>query len=137
MKKQAFKIWVNYFLAAVWFVNGFFCKVLNFVPRHQKIVERILDIDNGRLLTLFIGYAEIAMAVWIIIGRQSRLNAIVQIFIIATMNTLEFFLAPDLLLWGKANAVFAFALLLLIYYKEFYLNKKKNAIILKNSSFCC
>ena len=125
MKKQAFKIWINYFLAAVWLINGLFCKVLNFVPRHQKIVERILDIDNARLLTLLIGYAEIGMAIWIISGIQSRLNAIVQILIIATMNTLEFFLAPDLLLWGKANAIFAFTLLLLIYYKEFYLTNKK------------
>src|SRR4030095_16233035 len=127
MKSEAFKIWINYFLAAVWFVNGFFCKVLNFVPRHQKIVERILDIGNARPLALLIGLAEIAMAIWIISGKWSRLNAIVQISIIATMNTLEFFFAPDLLLWGKANAIFAFMLLLLIYYKEFYLNNKKTA----------
>jgi hypothetical protein len=125
MKKQAFKILINYFLGAVWFVNGFFCKVLNFVPRHQKIVARILDIDNVQLLTLLIGCAEIGMAIWIISGIWSRLNAIVQILIIATMNTLEFFLAPDLLLWGKANAIFAFMLLLLIYYKVFYLMNKK------------
>jgi hypothetical protein len=127
MNKQAFNIWINYFLGAVWFVNGFFCKVLNFVPRHQKIVARILDIDDVRRLTLIIGYAEIGMAIWIISGMRSRLNAIVQILIIATMNALEFFLAPDLLLWGKANAIFAFMLLLLIWYKEFYLMNKKKA----------
>src|SRR5436190_1337212 len=127
MNKQAFNIWINYFLGAVWFVNGFFCKVLNFVPRHQKIVARILDIDDVRRLTLIIGYAEIGMAIWIISGMRSRLNAIVQILIIATMNALEFFLATDLLLWGKANAIFAFMLLLLIWYKEFYLMNKKTA----------
>jgi hypothetical protein len=127
MNRQAFNIWITYFLAAIWFVNGFFCKVLNLVPRHQKIVDRILDIANTRLLTLFIGIAEIAMAIWIISGIRSRLNAIVQILIIAVMNTLEFFLAPDLLLWGKANAIFAFMLLLLIYYKEFYLSIKQTA----------
>ena len=127
MKRNALKIWITYFLAAVWFVNGFFCKVVNFVPRHQKIVERILDIENARSLTLLIGFAETGMAIWIISGMWVRLNVIVQILIIATMNTLEFFLAPDLLLWGKANAIFAFMLLLLIYYKEFYITNKKTA----------
>jgi hypothetical protein len=127
MKTKPLKIWINYFIAAVWFVNGFFCKVLNFVPRHQKIVERILDIENARSLTLLIGFAETGMAIWIISGIRVRLNVIAQILLIAAMNTLEFFLAPDLLLWGKANAIFAFLLLLLIYYKEFYFTNKKRA----------
>jgi hypothetical protein len=100
---------------------------LNFVPRHQKIVERILVIENARSLTLLIGFAETGMAIWIISGIWTRSNVIVQILIIATMNALEFFLAPDLLLWGKANAIFAFMLLLLICYKEFYLSNKNTA----------
>ena len=125
MKKVLIHNLINYLIAIVWFANGFFCKVLDLVPKHQKIVERILGTDNARSLTLLIGFAEIGMAIWIISGIRSRLNAIVQMLIIATMNTLEFFLAPDLLLWGKANAIFAFLLLLLIYYKEFYLTNKK------------
>ena len=124
MKKQVIQNWINHFVAMAWFVNGFFCKVLNWVPRHQKIVERIMNIENARSLTLFIGFAEIGMAIWIISSIYSRLNAVIQISIIATMNILEFFIAPDLLLWGKVNAIFAFLLLLLIYYKEFYLNRK-------------
>lgn len=40
------------------------------------------------------------------------------------MNTLEFILVPDLLLWGKANAIFAFILILVVYFNEFYLNKQ-------------
>jgi len=104
--------------------TGFFVKILHFVPRHQEIVERILGNDNSKLLTLLIGFSETVMAVWILSGLWTRLNAITQILVIATMNTLEFFLAPDLLLWGKANALFAFLFILLIYYNEFYLNKK-------------
>ena len=115
---------LNYFIAAVWIANGLFCKVLNLVPRHQEIVGRILGNDHSRFLTIIIGLSEIAMAVWILSGLWTRLNAVVQIFIIATMNILEFFLAPDLLLWGKANAVFAFMFILLIYYNGFHLNKK-------------
>ena len=60
------------------------------------------------------------MAVWILSGIKRRLNAITQIIIIATMNTLEFILVPDLLLWGRFNALFAFLFILLIFYNEFY-----------------
>ena len=115
---------LNYLIAAVWLVNGLFCKVLNLVPRHQEIVAQILGSEHARVLTLLIGISEIMMAVWILNGIYTRLNALTQILIIATMNTLEFFLVPNLLLWGKANAVFAFLFILLIYYNEFYLNRK-------------
>lgn len=40
------------------------------------------------------------------------------------MNTLEFILVPDMLLWGKANAIFAFILILVVYFNEFHFNKK-------------
>lgn len=116
---------LNYLIAAIWLANGLFCKVLNLVPRHEQIVARILGNDHSQLITVLIGLSEIAMAAWIISRILPRVNAIVQIVIIATMNTLEFFLAPDLLLWGKANAIFAFLFILLIYYNEFQSNKKR------------
>ena len=116
--------WLHYFIAAIWIVNGLFCKVLNFVPRHQEIVASILGNEHPRLLALLIGVAEIGMAAWIISGLDRRLNVIVQILVIATMNSLEFFLVPDLLLWGRANALFAFVFIVLIYYNEFHLTKK-------------
>ena len=115
---------LTFFIATVWLINGLVCKVLNLVPRHQEIVARISGDNHSRLLTLLIGLSEIAMAVWILSGITTRLNAVTQIIIIATMNTLEFILVPDLLLWGKANAVFAFLFMLIIYYNEFHLNKK-------------
>jgi uncharacterized membrane protein YphA (DoxX/SURF4 family) len=115
---------LTYFIAIVWIANGLFCKVLNLVPRHQEIVSRILGNGHSRLLTIIIGLSEITMAVWILSGLWTRLNAGMQILIIAIMNIIEFFLAPDLLLWGKANAVFAFMFILLIYYNGFHLNKK-------------
>jgi hypothetical protein len=109
----------NVFIALVWLTNGLFCKVLNLVPRHQQIVERILGSQFGYEFTKVIGFAEICIAIWIFSGFKSRINAIVQILIIATMNTIEFMLAPDLLLWGKYNALFAFLFILLIYFNEF------------------
>src|SRR4051812_46561814 len=114
---------LNYFIAVVWLANGLFCKVLNLVPRHQQIVARILGEDYARPFTLLIGLSEILMAIWIVSNIKSRLNAIAQMLIIATMNILEFILVPDLLLWGQVNLLFAFMFILLISYNEFVLNR--------------
>ncbi len=108
----------------VWIANGLFCKVLNLVPRHQQIVARIAGARHSRLLTIAIGFSEICMAIWILSKIKTRLNAIAQIVIVAIMNTLEFILAPDLLLWGRLNAFFAFLFILVVYFNEFYLAKK-------------
>ena len=103
-------LFLTYLIALVWIANGLFCKVLNLVPRHEEIVEEITNLNRpfAALLTILIGLCEIFMAIWIVSKIQIRLNAITQIVIVATMNTLEFFLVPDLLLWGKFNSLFAF-----------------------------
>lgn len=107
------------FIAAVWFVNGLFCKALGFVPRHREIVARILGAEHADAITVMIGLAEVAMTAWVLSGIARRTNVIVQIVVIAAMNILEFFLAPDLLLWGRMNAAIAFLFILLICYWEF------------------
>jgi DoxX-like protein len=116
---------LNYLIAAVWIANGFFCKVLSLVPRHQEIVARIIGNANAGFLTMTIGFAEMAMAVWILSGIKTKLNTITQVVVIATMNSLEFILVPDLLLWGRFNALFAFLFILLILYNEFYLRNRQ------------
>ena len=122
--KQIYKILI-YCIAAVWIANGLFCKVLNLVPRHEQIVARILGDDYSRPLTILIGISEIIMAVWILSGYKTKLNAIAQISVVATMNTLEFMLVPDLLLWGKLNSFFASIFIIVVYFNEFYLNKEQ------------
>lgn len=108
----------------VWLINGLFCKVLDFEPRHQQIVATILGQEHARTLTVLIGLAEILMAAWILTGFRSRLNAITQIAVIITMNIIEFAIAPDLLLWGRFNIVFALLFSGFIYYTEFVHYKK-------------
>lgn len=110
-------------ISFVWLVNGFFCKVLGLVPRHEQIVGRILGDSNAPLLTQLIGVSETIMAFWVLTRFRSRLNAIIQIFLVAIMNILEFVLVPDLLLWGRYNALFALLFIGLVYYNEFVLNK--------------
>jgi len=124
MKNSILHLILNYGIALIWVLNGLFCKILNLVPRHELIVSKILGADYARLFTVLIGIAEVIMAIWILSRLKARLNAITQIVIIATMNTLEFILAPELLLWGKFNSIFASILILVIYYNEFVVNKK-------------
>ncbi|WP_336664845.1 DoxX-like family protein [Elizabethkingia meningoseptica] len=123
MKKKNLHKIISYFIAAVWLVNGLFCKVLNFVPRHREIVANIIGHEYSKSLTIIIGFAEILMAVWILTGWKSRLNAITQSIVIATMNIMEFILVPHLLLWGRFNIVFASMLIVLIIYNEFVLSE--------------
>ena len=98
---------LRYLMAAVWLVNGLYCKVLHLVPRHEAIVARILGPAHAGLLTRLIGLAEIGLALWVLSGRGVQLNAALQIGLVALMNGLEFWLARDLLLWGQYNIVFA------------------------------
>jgi uncharacterized membrane protein YphA (DoxX/SURF4 family) len=115
---QTFKI----LIALVWIANGLFCKLLNLVPRHQQIVGRILGEEHAALFTKLIGTSEVLMAVWILSNIKPRFNAIAQMVIIATMNTIEFIMAPDLLLWGHMNAVYASLFIIFIYCNEFKIN---------------
>ena len=111
---------ITYLIALIWFTNGLICKVLGLVPRHQAIVAQILGAEHAYLFTKLIGVSEVLMSFWIVSKWCRKLNAIVQCFIIAVMNTLEFTLVPDLLLWGKWNSFFALLLIGFIVWNERY-----------------
>ncbi|RSK42054.1 DoxX-like family protein [Mangrovimonas spongiae] len=119
----------NIIIASIWFINGLFCKVLNAVPRHEQIVSKILSEDYSRPLTIIIGILEIAMAFWILSNKATKFNTITQIVIIASMNILEFIIAPELLFWGKLNALFALVLIVVIYCNHFHINKTHHELI--------
>lgn len=125
MNRKAIQWGINSLIAAVWLVNGLYCKVLNLVPRHQEIVARILGDDYAPLLTKLIGVSEILMVVWILSRLYSRLNAITQISIVLLMNVIEFIAVPDLLLWGRFNILFAAMFAGVVYYNEFILCKNR------------
>ena len=124
--RKVYKI-LSFCIAIVWLANGLFCKVLNLVPRHEQIVGRLLNLDrpSANIFTILIGLSEIVMAIWIISGYKSKINTVVQIVVVATMNILEFIFVPDLLLWGKFNSVFALIFILIVYLNEFYFNKRQ------------
>ena len=108
-------------IALVWLTNGLYCKVLHGVPRHELIVAKILGSTYAAPLTKAIGLAEIMMAIWVISRVQSRWCAIAQIVLVASMNALEFVLAPELLLFGRFNALNALLFTGLVAYNEFVL----------------
>jgi len=123
--RQSISFIITIIIALVWFTNGLFCKVLNLVPRHQEIVERILGETYASPITKTIGVLEIGMSIWVLSGIRSRFSAIFQLVIIATMNSLEFALAPDLLLFGRMNIVYAFLFMIIIYLNESHIKTKK------------
>jgi hypothetical protein len=110
---------LNILIAAVWLINGLFCKVLDLVPRHRAIVARILGETHASVITKLIGFAEIGMTVWVLSGFYPRVNAATQILIVGLMNVLEYFLALDLLLFRRRNAVVAIVLKLVVLYRGF------------------
>lgn len=110
---------INIAIALVWIINGIYCKVLNYVPRHQLIVSRILGEAHATVLTRTIGILEAGMAIWILSRIKSRWCAIAQILLVATMNIIEFIVVPDLLLFGRINIIIAAVFILVIYLNEF------------------
>jgi hypothetical protein len=109
--------------ALVWIINGLYCKLLNLVPRHQEIVARILGNNHSKELIIIIGVLELLMAIWILSNIKAGLNTLAQIAIVAFMNFIEFFVTPDLLLFGRLNILVAFSYMSILYYKEFIIKK--------------
>jgi hypothetical protein len=110
-------------------VNGLFCKILNLVPRHQEIVSRILGEEHAAFFTKAIGVSEVLMVVWILSKIKGRFCALFQIVIIATMNIIEFFFVPDLLLFGRLNIAVACVFMLIIYVNEFVLATREDIAV--------
>lgn len=102
------------FISLVWFVNGIWCKVLRRVPRHEQIVARVLGAAYAGQITRTIGALEVCMALWVLSGIWPLFCAVTQALVVVAMNVLEYFLARDLLLFGRANAVNAALFILVV-----------------------
>jgi hypothetical protein len=123
MKSRSLKNCISFLIAAVWVINGLYCKVLNMVPRHQLIIANILGNNYASQFTKIIGSLEIMLAIWIISGIKTRLCAVIQILLILSMNIIEFVLTPYILLFGKFNIVVALFFCCLVYINEFGVNR--------------
>ena len=114
MNQRISHLWLRFFFAIVWLVNGVWSKILDGVPRHREIVARILGDDHSLALTQLIGIGEVALALWILSGIQWKWSCAAQVCAVALMNFIEFFLAPDLLMFGRFNSLIALAYISLV-----------------------
>ena len=126
-KRRSAVFTLRILIGSVWFVNGLLCKVLGWGPRHREIVATILGDEYSLLITRAIGFGELGLALWIWSGVRARLSAGLQMILVGTMNVMEFLRAPDSLLWGKYNALFATAFIALVWFVEWRLNRKPSA----------
>jgi hypothetical protein len=85
---NVFKTLTRASLAAVWLYQGLWCKLLGREPRHQDIAGAvpIFSPEAAHALLLAIGFAECALAVWVISGVALRRAAIAQTILLLAMN---------------------------------------------------
>ena len=89
---------LTFVTASVWLVFGTWFKLLGMVPRHRLIIAAVVGEVAAGPITLVVGAAETALALWIISGMYPRICAAVQSLAIVTMNTFELIYARNLLL---------------------------------------
>lgn len=103
-------------IGAVWVFHGLYSKLLDGIPRHGLIVERILGEDIARPATVFIGASEILLGLWAWSARYRSANATVQTLAIFAMNALEITFARDLLLSAPGMAILNLGFLSVIWW---------------------
>lgn len=82
----------------VWVFHGLYSKLLEGIPRHRQIVERVLGEELAGTALVLVALGEIALGLWMMSGRWRIACALVQTLALLAMNTLEIALARDLLI---------------------------------------
>ena len=85
-------------IGSVWVFHGLYSKILNGIPRHRLIVGRILGQERAKTSTRIIGTLEFLLGIWAFTGWQPVWCASVQTTAIIAMNSLEIWLARELLI---------------------------------------
>lgn len=111
---RAFELGATVVIGSVWIVFGLYCKVLDQVPRHRRIVERVLGAQWGWLI-LVIGVGETMLGLWVFTGWERVVCAAVMTAAILGMNALEIWLAKELLFSPAGMVVLNVGLVALIW----------------------
>jgi len=76
-------------IAGLWTFQGLWCKVLNRVPRHARVVEAtpLFDRKQARWFLVTLGCFEMFLAAWVLSAQFPREAAIVQTALLILMNT--------------------------------------------------
>lgn len=82
-------LFVRATVAAVWLYEGLWCKVLGREPHQVRVVEAIPTLGPmfGRRFLVTLGFAETALAAWVMSGFVPGLCAIAQTVLLVALNT--------------------------------------------------
>jgi len=103
-------------IGSVWIFHGLYSKILNGIPRHRLIVEKILGVERAEIATKAIGLLESLLGIWVISGWHPMWSASVQTVAIVAMNSLEILLARELLISAIGMVALNFGLLCLVWW---------------------
>jgi uncharacterized membrane protein YphA (DoxX/SURF4 family) len=104
-------------IALVWLYQGFWCKVLGGIPRHEAVIASVPFIGSaaGRSALVALGLLECGIGLWVLSGRWMRQAAIVQTALLAGMNACGIIWAAHLIPDPAGMVLQNFAFLLLIW----------------------
>ena len=104
-------------VAAVWFYEGLWCKLLNGQPRQVRVVEAmpLYGARIGSNLLLSLGVVETAIGVWALTGIAPILCALAQTALLVTLNVCGLLWARQLIEDPGGMVVKNFAFLVLVW----------------------
>ena len=115
-QSDTFQLVAQTVIGSVWVFHGVYSKILNGIPRHRLIVGKILGAANAGMATKAIGLLELLLGCWAFTGWQPVGCAVVQTGAIVAMNTLEIFLAGELLISAMGMVLLNLGFLSLVWY---------------------
>jgi DoxX-like family len=108
--------WLRLGIGLVWIVFGLLFKALGAVPRHRRIVARVLGERASGPVLFAVAAGETALGLWMIYGRFLPACVALQTLAIVSMNALELRYARDLLVSPAGMVCANVALLALGWY---------------------
>jgi len=104
-------------VAAVWFYEGVWCKLLNGQPRQVRVIEAMphFGAGVGKELLKFLGIVEAGLGVWVLTGITPIVCAVAQTLLLVTLNTCGLLWARRLIEDPAGIVVKNFAFLVLVW----------------------
>jgi|ERR1051325_1187255 hypothetical protein len=116
LQSDTFHLAAQVVIGSVWVFHGLYSKILNGIPRHRLIVGKILGTPNAGMATSAIGLLELLLGLWAYTGWQPVACAVVQTAAIVAMNSLEIFLAGELLISAIGMVILNLGFLALVWH---------------------
>jgi uncharacterized membrane protein YphA (DoxX/SURF4 family) len=104
-------------VAAVWFYEGLWCKLLNRQPRQVRVVEA-MPLYGPRIaskLLRLLGAVEMAIGIWVLTGAAPILCAVAQTVLLVTLNVCGLLWACRLIEDPGGMVIKNFAFLVLVW----------------------